>query len=200
MRSVKTAAADAGIRRRLSFVRRRRRDRRGLGILNGFLCGAGGPLFLNGFLGLRRFFGRGLGRYLLKLYRYAAGCRRLAGAGRPRGDGIGRVWPGLAVGDEFVIARSAGPRRNIRRHAAGPTRPIIGNISGESATRSEHRTESEQDCYRDVPLDDHLRHWIVEYAASLRRAALTIVFDRAHSFDHFHGLDIQGLDRATAVQ
>jgi hypothetical protein len=46
-----------------------------------------------------------------------------------------------------------------------------------------------------VPLDDHLCRWIVENAASLRRAALTIVFDRAHSFDHFHGLD-----RATAVQ
>jgi hypothetical protein len=200
MRSVKTAAADAGIRRRSSFVRRRRRDRRGLGILNGFLCGAGGPLFLNGYLGLRRFFGRGLGRYLLKLYRYAAGCCGVTRTGWPGGDGISWIWRSLAMRDEFIVAGSTGPRRNIWRHAAGPTRPIIGNGAGESAARSEHRTENEQDCYRDVPLDDHLRHWIVEYAASLRRAALTIVFDRAHSFDHFHGLDIQGLDRATAVQ
>jgi hypothetical protein len=89
-------------------------------------------------------------------------------------------------------------------------RPIIGDSAGESAARSEHRTESEQDYYRDVPLDDHLIRWIAENAASLRRAALTIVFDSAHSFDHFqdldlHGLDLQdldpqGLDRATAVQ
>jgi hypothetical protein len=196
MRLVKTAAADAGIRRRLTIAGRTRRDGGGLGILNGFLRSTGGPLFLNGLLVLSRFFGRGLGRYLLKFYRYAAGCRRVARTGWPGGDGIGRVWRSLAVGDELVIAGSAGPRRNIRWHAAGPTRPIIGNISGKSTARPEHRTESEQDCNRDVPLDDHLSHWIVEYAQSLRRAALTIVFDRAHA--QFHGRS-HGFDRAPVV-
>lgn len=200
MRSVKTAAADAGIRRRLIIGRLSRTDGRSLRILDRFLRDAGGPLFLRGLFVLSRFLGRGLGRYLLKFYRYAAGRRRLADTGWPRGDGIGRVGRALAMGYEFVVAGSAGPRRNIRRHAAGPVRPIIGNTAGESAARSEHRTETEQDCHRDVPLDDHLCRWIADYAASLRRAALTIVFDRAHSFDHFQSLDLQGLDRATAVQ
>jgi hypothetical protein len=164
-------------------------------VLDGFLRGAGNLLFLSRFVALSRFFGRGLGRYLLKFYRYAAGCRGIACTGWPGGDGIGRILHSLAVRDEFIIAGGAGPRRNIRRHAAGPMWPIIGNAPCESAARSEHRTENEQDCYRDVPLADHLFRWIVEIAASLCRAALTIVFDRAHSFDHFHGLD-----RAKAVQ
>jgi hypothetical protein len=195
MRSVKTAATNAGIRRRLIVARRSRRDGSRLRILDGFFRGAGGLLCLSGLLVLSRFFGRGLGRYLLKFYRYAAGCRGVARTGWPGSDGTGWILHGLAVRDEFIIAGSAGPWRNIRRHAAGPMRPIIGNGPRESAARSEHRTESEQNGYRDVPLDDHLCRWIVERAASLRRAVLTIVFDRAHSFDHFHGLD-----RATAVQ
>jgi hypothetical protein len=33
-----------------------------------------------------------------------------------------------------------------------------------------------------MPPDDHLCRWIVERAASLRRTALTIVFDRADVF------------------
>jgi hypothetical protein len=189
MRLVKTAAANAGIRRRLT-VARRRRDSPGLRILNGFLRGTGRLLFRN------RLLRRGRGRYLLKLYRHAAGRRRVGRSGRPRGDGISRVLHSLAVRDEFIIAGSAGPRRNVRRHAAGPTRPIIGDIPGESAARPEHRTESEQDCYRDVPLDDHLSRWIVESAASLRRAALTIVFDRAHAQFHGHS---HGFDRAAVV-
>jgi hypothetical protein len=192
MRSVKTAATKAGIGRRSIIVRRSRRDGRGLRVLDRFLRGAGDLLFLSGSVVLSRFFGRG--RYLLKFYRYAA-SRRFARTGWPGGDGISWILDSLAVSDEFIIAGSARPRRNIRRHTAGPTRPIIGHIPGETAARSEHRTEGEQDCYRDVPLDDHLCRWIVERAGSLCRAALTIVFDRAHSFDHFHGLD-----RATAVQ
>jgi hypothetical protein len=194
MRSVKTAATNAGIGRRLIIVRRSRWDGRGLRVLDGFLRGTGDLPFLSGFVVLSRFFGRGRGRYLLKFYRYAA-SRRFARTGWPGGDGISWILHSLAVSDEFIIAGSAGPRRNIRRHAAGPTRPIIGHIPGETAARSEHRTESEQDCYRDVPLGDHLCRWIVKRAANLRRAALTIVFDRTHSFDYFHGFD-----RMTAVQ
>jgi hypothetical protein len=41
----------------------------------------------------------------------------------------------LAVSDEFLVARCALPRRHIGRHAPCPTRPMIGNVSGEPILR-----------------------------------------------------------------
>ena len=196
MRSVKTAATDAGIRRRLIIVRRSRRDGRSLRILDGFLRGAGGPLFLSGFACSEQVLWSRSGPVSAEILPVAAGCRGVARTGWPGGDGIGWILHSLAMRDEFIIAGSAGPRRNIRRHAAGPMRPIIGNGSpanplhdpsiGPRASRIATAM-----CRLTIICAVGLLNAPQAYAGR----PLTIVFDRAHSFDHFHGLD-----RVTAVQ
>jgi hypothetical protein len=118
---------------------------------------------------------------------------RLDGRLRRRGGGLledrartsrGRrrcVLAGLPVGNEFVVARSARPRRNVIRHAAGPMRPMVGNIAGKlsaAAARPETRAETEHDRRRDASLDDHSCRRAVEPARKLPRAALIIRFDR----------------------
>ena len=43
----------------------------------------------------------------------------------------------LLVSEELLVARRAGPRRNILGHPAGPGRPSIGDIAGERRARPE---------------------------------------------------------------
>ena len=83
---------------------------------------------------LRRSLGR-LDRFSGRGRRRRRGLEhRLDGDGRSVGAVCGRqyILIGLPVGDELLIARSAGPRRHIARHAAGPMRPMVGDIGGES--------------------------------------------------------------------
>jgi hypothetical protein len=164
MRLIQPALDDAGILRRLR-ISHRLRILHGLQILRGFIFGRrdlGRACWLAG--RLRRSGGGGLED------------RAGPGSGRRRG-----ILAGLTMRDEFVVARGAGPRRNVVGHAAGPMRPMVGNIAGKLAFASagrETRAKTEYDCRRDESFDDHSCRRAVEPAGKLHRAALIIRFDR----------------------
>ena len=104
----------------------------------------------------------------------SGGCcrRRWGGLEHRRHRTSGRIGPvcwrqhiliGLSVGDELVVARSAGARRRVVGHAACPVRPMIGDISGEcilvrgTGARREHRANTKHNRRRERALDDHAR-------------------------------------------
>ena len=62
------------------------------------------------------------------------------------------IWHRLAVSDEFCIAGGARSRRRIRRHSAGPMRPMIGD---KAAAACEIKCNSEQSCHCNEPLGGH---------------------------------------------
>ena len=97
--------------------------------------------------------------------------------------GLRRVLIGPAMSNKFLIARSAGPRRNVIGHAAGPMRPVIGNVAGKSAFGRAAAGPKEwsgtgQDSRRNPSFDDHGRRRIFASARGSHRAPLTILSDR----------------------
>jgi hypothetical protein len=114
-----------------------------------------------------------------RLSRLSACC---LGAGRGRrasaGGGRRRIWCRLAVSDELVVARSAGPRRRIGRQAAGPMRPAIGDIAAERTARAKHCAEPQQRACGNEPFDNHVGRRVVGPARRMHRAPLTILSDR----------------------
>ena len=104
-----------------------------------------------------RIVGRGIGG--TRSWRIAAlpGNGRLACQRGRRGVPIG--W---SVRNVIIIARRAGPRRDITGHASGPARPMIGDIARIRTARPEQRAETNHHQHRnelpDVP-DVHAIRW-----------------------------------------
>jgi hypothetical protein len=134
----------------------------------------------------RRFWGRQCSRRLLGRYGlrgdsrlhfrlgfgrasgWLAVCRGRAGRDKFRRRSVGRLHRaliGAAMRDELIIAGRAWPWRHIIRHAAGPMRPMVGDIGRKAlraatpTARPERRSESKQDRRRqalfDVSFDGH---------------------------------------------
>jgi hypothetical protein len=104
------------------------------------------------------------------------GCLSSSRNGLLRSSGICRVLVGLAVGNEFRVARSARTRRGIGGQSAGPMRPKVSNIA---ATACQTQSKTEQDRRRDKPLVDHVCCRILRLARSLHRTPSNVFFNRA---------------------
>jgi hypothetical protein len=90
-------------------------------------------------------------------------CLRICVTGRSgRRCGVGS---GLSMRDEFVVARSARPRRKAVRFASGPVRPMIGNRSGNLGARPESEAEKKRRKRHDDPLKYHATRWVVTGSA-----------------------------------
>ncbi len=89
-----------------------------------------------------------------------------------------RRFVAVLVGDELVVAGSTRPRRNVLGHTAGPSRPIVGDISGERRACPERQTGAEQYRCSEQPLDHSGRQKLRLDGSDLWVQSTIVIADR----------------------